>query len=201
MRRPEYSWSTRSPPLLASRIADPPHNPDHTWRQRSPGCQPTCAPSRLGRRRHRQSSSGCGRGLACSIHQAEMAGWLACSRRSQLELWCSEGFPDAGALTGTRSNIAWCGSKSSSTLQSCCGTARNAEMQTQESGHSAFNVASGSMPIGIGVRWRENRGTLYPGDGMLLVSDGMLELLGAASRSSPTPSAAAPWKTGASPRH
>ena len=51
-------------------------------------------------------------------------------------------------------------------------------MQTQESGHSAFNVASGSMPIGIGVRWRENRGTLYPGDGMLLVSDGMLELWG-----------------------
>ena len=40
------------------------------------------------------------------------------------------------------------------------------------------NVASEDMPIGVGHSWGENRGTLNPGDGLLLVSDGVLELLG-----------------------
>jgi serine phosphatase RsbU (regulator of sigma subunit) len=40
------------------------------------------------------------------------------------------------------------------------------------------NVTSEGMPIGVGVGWSEKRGTLYPGDGLLLVSDGVLELRG-----------------------
>ncbi len=50
---------------------------------------------------------------------------------------------------------------------------------------SVENVASGDMPIGIGDGWRENRGTLYPGDALLLVSDGVLELWGGSFEAAP----------------
>ena len=37
---------------------------------------------------------------------------------------------------------------------------------------------SEDMPIGIGDGWRESRGSSAPGDALLLVSDGVLELWG-----------------------
>ena len=42
--------------------------------------------------------------------------------------------------------------------------------------NSVEHVTSKDMPIGIGDGWRESRGTLSPGDALLLVSDGVLEL-------------------------
>lgn len=47
-------------------------------------------------------------------------------------------------------------------------------------GHSGRveRFASEDLPMGLESDWRERRGTLQPGDGMLLVSDGLLELWG-----------------------
>ena len=43
---------------------------------------------------------------------------------------------------------------------------------------SVEHVTSEDMPMGVGDGWRENRGTLHPGDAIVLVSDGVLELWG-----------------------
>lgn len=39
-------------------------------------------------------------------------------------------------------------------------------------------ISSEDMPVGLGEGWHEKRGTLYPGDAVLLVSDGLLDLWG-----------------------
>jgi len=43
---------------------------------------------------------------------------------------------------------------------------------------SVEHVTSEDMPIGVGDGWRENRGTLHPGDAIVLVSHGVMELWG-----------------------
>ena len=43
---------------------------------------------------------------------------------------------------------------------------------------SVEHVTSEDMPMGVGDGWRENRGTLHPGDAIVLVSHGVMELWG-----------------------
>ena len=48
----------------------------------------------------------------------------------------------------------------------------------RESGRRVEHLASNDLPIGLGNDWHELRGTLAPGDAVLLVSDGVMDVWG-----------------------